>query len=225
MAQAAEYHAILARKEGMTQIFDEKGQVVPVTVLKAGPCVVMQVKTPESDGYHALQVGFRDQKASRLNKPQRVEAEKRKVATKRYVQEIRLDQAGDRKVGDEIKCDVFKAGDYVDVVGHTKGRGFQGVMVAWNFGHKARSRGNMNVRGPGSIGMRTWPGRILKGKRMATHWGTERVTVKNLRVIAVQPATDSLLVQGAVPGTDDGLVFVRTARSVRSFNKNVSKKQ
>lgn len=219
MAEATAYNAILARKEGMTQLFDEKGQIVPVTVLKAGPCIVMQVKSKESDGYFALQVGFLDQKPSRVNKPQRVEAEKRKVGTKRHVQEIRLDAASDRKVGDEIKCDVFQPGDRVDIVGVAKGRGFQGVMSAWNFGHKARSRGNMNVRGPGSIGMRTWPGRILRGKRMATHWGGERITVKNLRVVAVQPESDTLVVSGAVPGTDDGIVFVRTARSVRKLAK------
>lgn len=213
MADAVQSRGILARKEGMTQIFDEKGQVVPVTVLKAGPCVVTQVKTIESDGYHALQVGFIDQKAQRLNKPQRVEAEKRKVAAKRMLREFRLKAPSELKVGDEIKCDVFQVGDLVNVVGYTKGRGFVGVMTAWNFGHKPRSRGNMNVRGPGSIGMRTWPGRILRGKRMATHWGGERVTVKNLRVVAVQPDSNSLLVKGAVPGTDDGVVYVHLARS------------
>ena len=217
MADAVPYKAILARKEGMTQLFNEKGQIVPVTVLKAGPCVVMQVKTKASDGYDALQVGFLDQKTQRLKKPQRVEAEKRKVAAKRVVREIRLDTPSDRKVGDQIKCDEFAAGDKIDVSGNTKGRGFTGVMRAWNFKHKPRSRGNMNVRGPGSIGMRTWPGRVLKGKRMATHWGGERVTVKNLKVVAVQPEQDTLLVTGCVPGTDDGIVFVRTARSVRKF--------
>ena len=219
MADKIPYKAILARKEGMTQAFDEKGSVVPVTVLKAGPCVVMQVKTKESDGYHALQVGFVDQKPARLNKPQRVEAEKRKVAAKKILREIRLDAASDQKVGDQIKCDVFAAGDKIDVVGHAKGRGFTGVMKAWNFKHKARTRGNMNVRGPGSIGMRTWPGRILKGKRMATQWGNERVTVKNLKVVAVQPEQDTLLVSGAVPGYDDAIVFVRTARSAHKFVK------
>jgi large subunit ribosomal protein L3 len=219
VAEAREYRAILARKEGMTQAFDEKGRIVPVTVLKAGPCVVMQVKTPETDGYHALQVGFLDQKPARLKKPQRVEAEKRKVGAKRWLREIRLDAPSDRKVGDEIKCDIFAPGDVVDVIGHAKGRGFQGVMVAWNFRHKARSRGNMNVRGPGSIGMRAKPGRIVKGKRMATHWGGERITSKNHRVVAVQLEAATLLVSGAVPGTDDGLVFVRTARSARPFSK------
>lgn len=220
MADAVPYKAILARKEGMTQLFDEKGQIVPVTVLKAGPCIITQVKTKESDGYHALQVGFLAQKAQRLNKPQRVEAEKRKVGAQKMLREIRLDVASEQKVGDSIKCDVFKPGDLVDVIGAAKGRGFSGVMTAWNFGHKPRSRGNMNVRGPGAIGMRTWPGRILRGKRMATHWGTERITVKNLRVIAVQPEHDTLLVKGAVPGTDDGIVFVQLARSVRRFAKS-----
>jgi large subunit ribosomal protein L3 len=219
VADAVPYKAILARKEGMTQLFDEKGQIVPVTVLKAGPCVITAVKTKESDGYDALQVGFLDQKPQRLNKPQRVEAEKRKVAAKRILREIRLDEGSDKKVGDEIKCDVFAPGDKVDVVGKAKGRGFTGVMKAWNFKHKARTRGNMNVRGPGSIGMRTWPGRILKGKRMATQWGGERITVKNLRVVAVQPERDTLLVSGSLPGTDDGIVFVRTARSVRKLVK------
>lgn len=220
MADAAPYKAIYARKEGMTQFFDEKGRVVPVTVLKAGPCVVTQVKTKKSDGYDALQVGFLDQKPQRLNKPQRIEAEKRKVAAKRVVREIRLDAESAKKVGDEIKCDVFAAGDVVDVIGEVKGRGFTGVMRAWNFGHKATTRGCMNTRGPGSIGMRTWPGRILKGKRMATQWGGERVTVKNLKVIAVQPEQDTLLVNGALPGTDDGILFVRLARSVHRFVKS-----
>lgn len=215
MAEAVPGKAILARKEGMTQLFDEKGQVVPVTVLKAGPCVVMQVKTRDSDGYDALQVGFLDQKLQRLNKPQRVEAEKRNVAPKRVVREIRLGAPSDRKVGDQIRCDVFAAGDQVDVIGVAKGRGFTSAMKAYNFTHKARTRGNMNVRGPGSIGMRTWPGRILKGKRMATQWGGERVTVKNLRIVAVQPEQDTLLVSGCVPGTDDGIVYVRIARSSR----------
>lgn len=219
MADAVPYKAILARKEGMAQLFDEKGQIVPVTVLKAGPCVVTQVKTRESDGYFALQVGFLDQKAQRLAKPQRVEAEKRKVGAKKLLREIRLDGPSERKVGEEIKCDVFQAGDVVDVIGKSKGRGFQGVMTVWNFGHKPRSRGNMNVRGPGSIGMRTWPGRVLKGKRMARHWGDERVTVKNLRVVAVQPEQDTLLVRGAVPGFNDAIVCVQLARSVRKFER------
>lgn len=220
MADAVPYKAILARKEGMTQLFDEKGRIVPVTVLKAGPCVITQVKTKKSDGYDALQVGFLDQKPQRLNKPQRVEAEKRKVAAKKIVREIRLDAESDKKVGDEIKCDVFAAGDVVDVVGKVKGRGFTGVMRAWNFGHKPRSRGCMNMRGPGSIGMRTWPGRVLKGKRMATQWGGERVTVKNLRIVAVQPEKDTLVVSGALPGTDDGIVFVQLARSAHKFVKS-----
>jgi large subunit ribosomal protein L3 len=219
VADATKYKAILARKEGMTQIFDAKGQVVPVTVLKAGPCVVMQVKSKEADGYHALQVGFLDQKPQRVHKPQRVEAEKRKVATTKVVREIRLDAPASEKVGDSIRCDVFAVGEMVDVVGNTKGRGFTGVMRAWNFGHKARTRGCMNTRGPGSIGMRTWPGRILKGKRMATQWGGERVTVKNLEVVGVQADRDTLLVSGAVPGFDDGIVFVRTARSAHKFVK------
>jgi large subunit ribosomal protein L3 len=213
------YKAILARKEGMSQVFDEKGRVVPVTVLKAGPCVVMQVKTKDSDGYHALQVGFLDQKPRRLAKPQRIEAEKRKVPAKRAVREIRLDAPPEKKVGDEIRCDVFAAGDRVDVVGWSKGRGFTSAFRMWNFRHKPRTRGSMNMRGPGSIGMRTWPGRVLKGKRMARRWGNERVTVKNLSVIAVQPENDVLLVSGAVPGTDDGIVFVRTARSAHRFVK------
>jgi len=179
----------------------------------------MQVKTSESDGYHVLQVGFLDQKFLRINKLQRIEAEKRKVPSKRVVREIRLDGPSDRKVGDEIKCDTFAPGDVVDVIGNTKGRGFVGVMVAWNFKHKPRTRGSMNMRGPGSIGMRAYPGRVLKGKRMATHWGGERITSKNHRVVAVQPESATMLVAGSVPGTDDGVVYVQTARSVRRLAK------
>lgn len=213
MAEATEFKAILARKEGMSQVYDESGNVVPVTVLTAGPCVVTAIKTADQDGYNALQLGFIDQKPQRLNKPQRVEAEKRGVPPKRVLREVRLPEASERQVGEVVGCDWFAAGDVVDVVGRCKGRGFMGGVRAWNFSGKRQSHGNMDQRGPGAIGMHQFPGRVLKGKKMPTRWGGERITSKNHAVVAVQPETNTLLVKGSIPGTKTGLVLVRTARS------------
>ena len=207
-----EFKAILARKEGMTQVFDENGSVVPVTVLTAGPCVVSQVKTSEKDGYDAIQLGFIDQKPQRLNKPQRVEFEKRGIPAKRVLREVRTPGASSLEQGATVGADTFESGDVVDIVGHCKGRGFQGGIRAWNFKGKRQSHGNMNQRGPGAIGMHTRPGRVFKGKRMPTHWGGERITSKNHPVIAVQ-GEDRLLVKGSVPGSRGSIVLVRTARS------------
>jgi len=213
MADATEFKAILARKEGMSQVFDENGAMVPVTVLTAGPCVVTQVKSQDSDGYDALQMGFIDQKPQRLSKPQRVEAEKRGVPPKRVLREVRLPQPPEKTVGEVLQCDWFAPGDVVDVVGRCKGRGFQGGVRAWNFSGKRQTHGNMDQRGPGAIGMHQFPGRVLKGKKMPVRWGGERITSKNHWVVAVQPETNTLLVRGSIPGSRSDIVLVRTARS------------
>ena len=213
MADEIEFKAILARKEGMSQVFDENGSVVPVTVLTAGPCVVTQVKSLDSDGYNALQLGFIDQKPQRLRKPQRVEAEKRGVPPKRLLREFRLPGASERVVGDEIKCDWFEAGDVVDVIGHCKGRGFSGSVRAWNFAGKRQTHGNMDQRGPGAIGMHQYPGRVLKGKKMPVRWGGERITSKNHAIVAVQADSNTLLVRGSIPGSKSGILLIKTARS------------
>lgn len=207
------FKALLARKEGMSQIFDENGKVIPVTVLTVGPCVVSQVKSARSDGYNAVQMGFLDQKPQRMNKPQRVEAEKRGVGPKKILREVRTPGEPEHAVGDVLKVDTFEPGDVVDVIGHCKGRGFQGTIRSWNFKGKRQSHGNMNQRGPGSIGMHTEPGRVLKGKKMATHWGGEQITSKNHSVVAVQPDTDTILVKGSIPGSRSGIVLIKTARS------------
>ncbi len=213
MAEDVEFKAILARKEGMSQVFDENGNVVAVTVLTAGPCVVTQMKAKDTDGYDSVQMGFLAQKPQRLAKPQRIEAEKRGVPATRLLREVRTPGPLDRNVGDELKCDWFVPGDKVDIVGECKGRGFMGGVRAWNFAGKRRSHGNMDQRGPGAIGMHTYPGRVLKGKRMPTHWGGERITSKNHAVVAVQPETNTLLVKGSIPGSRGGVVLLRTARS------------
>jgi large subunit ribosomal protein L3 len=219
VADEVEFKAILARKEGMTQVYDENGAVIPVTVLTAGPCVITQVKTKDGDGYHAVQLGFIDQKPQRLNKPQRIEAEKRGVPPKRVLREVRLPDAPDKSVGDLVQCDWFAAGDVVDVVGRCKGRGFMGGVRAWNFSGKRQTHGNMDQRGPGAIGNHQFPGRVFKGKKMATRWGGERITSKNHDVVAVQPETNTLLVRGSIPGSNSGLVLVRTARSKKYVPK------
>ena len=213
MAEQVTFKAILARKQGMSQVFDENGHVVVVTVLTAGPCVVSQVKTDDTDGYNAVQLGFMDQKPQRMNKPQRVEAEKRGVPCKKMLKEVRTPGPFEASVGDEIKCDLFEAGDVVDIVGRSKGRGFSNAIRAWNFSGKRQTHGNMDQRGPGAIGQHQFPGRVLKGKKMATRWGNERITSKNHPIVGADAEQNTLLVKGTVPGPRGGLLVVRTARS------------
>ncbi len=206
---------MLGRKLGMTQSFDQDGNQVVVTIIEAGPCVVSQVKTLESDGYAALQLAFEPCREKILTKPQVGHFKKAGVAASRVLKEVRLPEASDLKVGETVKCDVFAVGEYVDVIGTVKGRGFQGVLRAHNFKGKRATHGNMNQRGPGSIGMHSQPGMVLKGHRMATHWGDERSTVRNLRVVAVDAESNELVIRGPVPGNRGSLVMIRKASANR----------
>ena len=207
---------LLGRKVGMTQIHrGDEGDVVPVTVIATGPCVVSQVKTVETDGYLALQLAFEECREKVKTKPLNGHFKKHGVKTHRFLREVRLKEPTDLKVGDTIKCDVFTAGEKVDVIGTVKGRGFQGVMRVWNFGHKPEAHGNMNQRGPGSIGMHTRPGEVLKGHKMATHWGDERCTMRNLEVVDVDLEKNAMLVYGTVPGNRGDFVMVRAAKASR----------
>ncbi|ABY94043.1 50S ribosomal protein L3 [Thermoanaerobacter brockii subsp. lactiethylicus] len=200
---------ILGRKHGMTQIFDEKGEVIPVTVIEAGPCVVVQKKTVETDGYNAIQVGFGDVKEKRLTKPLIGHFKKAGVPFKRYLREFRLDDISGYEVGSEIKVDIFKPGDRVDVTGISKGKGFAGVVKRYGANRGPMSHGSKYHRRVGSMGATTDPGRTFKGKIMPGHMGHERVTIQNLEVVKVDPELNLLLVKGSVPGPKGSLLIIK----------------
>lgn len=202
---------ILGRKLGMTQVWDEEDNVVPVTVIQAGPCVVSQVKSEATDGYDAVQIGFGDIKASRVNKPMKGHFAKAGVEPMRYLREVRVDNAADHKVGDVVSVADFESVKNVDVTGTSKGKGFQGTIKRWNFACGPITHGSRNQRRPGSIGQCAYPARVRKGLHMAGHMGHERVTVKNLKLVRIDPEQNLMLVKGAVPGPKNALVQIRMA--------------
>ena len=202
--------AIIGKKIGMTQIFDANGKVIPVTVVEAGPCVVSQKKTVESDGYNAIQVGFGDLKANKVNKPMKGHFAKGDVAPKKTLREFRLDNIDAYNVGDLIKADVFAAGDKVDVTGTSKGKGYAGVIKRWNFQRPKETHGSGPVaRHGGSNGACSSPSRVFPGMKMAGHLGAERVTVQNLTVAKIDAENNLIAVKGAVPGPNGGIVVIR----------------
>lgn len=201
--------AILATKVGMTQIFNENGALVPVTVLQAGPCVVMQVKTTENDGYKSVQVGFVDKREKLVNKPQRGHFDKAGVSYKRFVREFKLENAEDYSVKDEIKADIFAAGDKIDATAISKGKGFQGAIKRYGQHRGPMAHGSKFHRHQGSNGSATTPGRVFKGKGMPGHMGNKRITVQNLEVVKVDAENNLILVKGAVPGPKKSLVTIK----------------
>jgi len=202
--------SILGRKVGMSQIFDEEGKAVPVTVIEAGPCFVVQKKTTERDGYAALQLGFGERRAEKLNNPLRGHFSKDKVKPLRYLKEMRLDEAEleGYAVGQEIKADIFSAGENVDVQGITKGKGFAGGIKRHGFHRGPTKHGSKYHRGPGSLGAKG-PARVFKGRKLPGRMGGERVTVQKLRVIKVDSERNLLLLRGAVPGPRRGLLMIK----------------
>ena len=201
--------AIIGKKLGMTQLFDESGKVVPVTVVEAGPCVISQKKTVETDGYEAVQMGYGDLKASKVNKPMKGHFAKGDVAPKKYLREFRFADISAMNVGDIIKADVFAEGDKVDVVGTSKGKGTAGVIKRWNFGRLKESHGTGPVhRHAGSLGACSSPSRVFKGKKLAGHLGHERVTVQNLAVVKVDVENNIIAIKGAIPGPKGGVVMI-----------------
>ena len=199
---------LIGRKVGMTQIFDEKGNVIPVTVVELGPCTVTQKKTVENDGYNAVQLGFEDMKVTRTNKPMKGHFDKANVAPKKVLKEFRLEDDSAINVGDIIKADIFAAGEKVDVVGTSKGKGTAGVIKRWNFSRLKESHGTGPVhRHPGSLGVID-PARIFTGQRMAGHLGCERVTLQNLDVVKVDAENNLIAIKGAIPGPKKGIVMV-----------------
>ncbi|MEC4813174.1 MAG: 50S ribosomal protein L3 [Scytonema sp. PMC 1069.18] len=205
---------ILGTKLGMTQIFDEAGAAVPVTVVKAGPCTVTQVKTKQTDGYSAIQVGYGEVRPKLLNKPKLGHLAKSSAPPLRHLREYRIDNASDYALGQEIKADIFNAGQVVDVIGTSIGRGFAGNQKRHNFGRGPMSHGSKNHREPGSIGAGTTPGRVYPGKRMAGRLGGERVTTRKLTIVRVDSERNLLLIKGAIPGKPGALVNIVPAKLV-----------
>jgi large subunit ribosomal protein L3 len=204
---------LIGKKVGMTQFYNAEGNVIPVTVIQTGPCVVVQKKESTKDGYNALQVGFGSKKNQRVNKPAQGHMAKAGRGAFEVLKEFRLDDVSQYQVGQEIKAaDLFKAGDRIDVSGTSKGHGFTGVVKRWSFAGFPRSHGTHEYfRHGGSIGNRSYPGRVRKGKKMAGHWGNERISVQNLEVVDIRADDHLLLVKGAVPGAKRGIVVVRRA--------------
>ena len=203
---------IIGRKLGMTQVFDESARAIPVTAIQAGPCKVAQVRTPERDGYSAVQLAFDEVKETKLNKPQLGHVQKTGVGPHKHLVELRIADASPFEVGQEIKADVFEAGERADVVGTSKGKGFSGVMKRHGFHGAPASHGTERKhRTPGSIGAGTTPHHVFKGQKMAGRMGHERVTVLNLEVVRVDAERNLILVKGAVPGPNGGLVLIRSA--------------
>jgi len=203
--------AIMGKKLGMTQIFDENRKVVPVTVVEAGPCVVLQKKTKENDGYESIKVAFGDIRENLVTKPKKGEFTKAGVAVKRHIKEFRLEDISSYEVGTEIKADIFAAGDKIDVSGVSKGKGFQGVIKRWNFHRGPMSHGSKFHRAVGSMGASSDPSRTFKNKRMPGHMGNVNTTVLNLEVVRVIPEKNVILIKGGIPGPNKGLVVIRDA--------------
>lgn len=201
---------ILGKKIGMTQVFAVDGRRVPVTVVEAGPCTVIQKKTEAVDGYDALQVGFGAKKTHRTNKPMMGHFKAADQGAFAHLREIAALNIDEFKVGDQIICDaVFKAGDIIDVTGTSKGKGFQGVIKRWGFSGGRSSHGSKFHRAPGSIGCSAWPSRVFKGKKMAGQMGNQRVTLQNLEIVEIRPDKNLILIRGAIPGANQSVVLIR----------------
>jgi large subunit ribosomal protein L3 len=202
---------LIGKKLGMTSVYDEAGAAVPVTVIEAGPCVVVQRRENDKDGYTAVQLGFEDQKEQRMNKPDLGQFKKAGVDAKRVLKEFRVDDSAEVAVGDVVNASAFEEVNYVDIVATGKGRGFQGVVKRYGFGGGRASHGGGWTRRPGSIGMCEFPGRVFKGKKMPGQMGDKRVTTQNLKIIQVRPEENLILVKGSVPGANGGIVVIKEA--------------
>ena len=203
--------AIIGKKLGMTQIFDEKGRVIPVTIIEAIPNVVSQVKTIETDGYNAIQLAYGEVKESKVNKPVKGHFAKAGITPKKHLREFRVDSVEEYKVGDEIKADTFTAGDKIDVQGTSKGKGFQGVIKRHGQSRGPMGHGSMYHRRPGSMGPTSTPGRVFKGKKLPGHMGVDTITIQNLDVVKVDMDKNVILVKGSVPGAKGAILKIKTS--------------
>ncbi len=202
---------LIGKKIGMTQIFDESGKVIPVTVIEAGPCVVAQVKTVDTDGYQAIQLGFGDIKEKKLNKPTKGHFTKVNVTPKKHLREFRLDSVAEYTVGQELKADVFVAGDKLDIQGISKGKGFQGVIKRHGQSRGPMGHGSMYHRRPGSMGPTSTPGRVFKGKKLPGHMGSQTISILNLEVVKVDLDKNVILVKGSVPGAKGAILKLKSS--------------
>ena len=202
--------ALLGKKLGMTQIFNEQGKVIPVTVIEAGPCTVVQIKTKDADGYEAVQLGFGEVKANKVIKPKAGHFKKANVEPKKHLREFRLEEIS-YNVGDELKADVFTAGEFVDITGTTKGKGFQGVIKRHGQSRGPMGHGSMYHRRPGSMGPTSTPGRVFKGKKLPGHMGMQTVTIQKLEVVNVDLDKNVILVKGSVPGNKGAILKIRNS--------------
>lgn len=203
---------ILGIKKGMTQVFRDDGRVIPVTVVEAGPCTILQVKTKEKDGYEAVQIGFCDRKEKGARKPDLGKFKKINVTPKRFVKEIRIAPDQKFEVGQELKVDIFAAGDAVDVTGTSIGKGFQGGMKRWHWRGGKETHGSTSHRRPGSIGSTTTPGRVIRGHHLPGRMGGDTVTIQNLEVVKIDPENNLLVLEGSVPGPNDTLLIIKKAK-------------
>ena len=201
--------ALIGKKVGMTQIFDEKGNIIPVTAIEVGPCTVTQIKTMDQDGYQSIQLGFEDVKESKLTKPELGKFKKSKLAPKKYLREFPIESVEGINVGDEFKADVFEVGDRVDIQGTSKGKGFQGVIKRHGQSRGPMGHGSMYHRRPGSMGPTSTPGRVFKGKNLPGHMGVETVTIQNLEIVKVDLDKNLILVKGSVPGAKKSILKIR----------------
>jgi large subunit ribosomal protein L3 len=199
---------ILGKKLGMTGVFSSEGKYIPATVIEAGPCVVTQIKSKDTDGYDALQLGFGGKRTSRVNKPMQGHFKKSGDQCFRYLKEFSVENPADYSIGQELTVELFKVGERVDVVGTSKGRGFSGVIKRHGFHRGPMTHGSRNVRRPGSVGCSAWPAKIIKGKKMPGQYGNDRKTIRNLEIVDIRTDDNLILVKGAVPGAESGLVSV-----------------
>ena len=202
-------NALIGKKLGMSQLFSPDGEATPVTVIQAGPCTITQIKSVESDGYNAVQLGFGERKPQRTNKPLLGHFKKSGKGPFAVVREVRVDDVGEFELGQEVSADIFQVGELVNVVGRSKGKGFAGTIKRWNFSRGPMSHGGMNKRSPGSIGCSATPSRVIKGRKMPGQMGNRRSTVKGLMVVDVRPEENIILIRGAVPGGRNGVVFIK----------------
>lgn len=207
--------ALLGRKLGMTQVFAEDGSVVPVTVVQAGPCVVTQVKVPARDGYSAVQIGFGEKKEKKVTRPLKGHLDKVGKGYFQVLREVRVENPDEFQPGQVLESGVFLIGDRVDVTGISKGKGFAGTVKRWGFSRGPVTHGCKNIREPGSTGCATFPGRVIKGKKMAGQKGNKRATVLNLKIVDVRPEENLILIKGAVPGGKNGFLLIRKTNRVR----------
>ena len=202
-------NALIGKKLGMSQLFSPDGEVTPVTVIQAGPCTVTQIKSVDSDGYNAVQLGFGEKKPQRTQKPLLGHFKKSGKGPFAVLREVRVDDVGEFELGQEVSADIFQVGELVHVIGRSKGKGFAGTIKRWNFSRGPMSHGGMNKRAPGSIGCSATPARVVKGRKMPGQMGNRRETVKGLMVVDVRPEENIILIRGAVPGGRNGVVFIK----------------